>query len=106
MGLDLHTVTVLDGGAPPQYSNRIGIWSAFGIANGTGGGAGQVVSVAVAVPKSAGLPSSAYFVDVELSQDATYWISAKTSAGFTVNIEPRLAANTLAAGTFNVNVQC
>lgn len=106
MGLDLHTTEVLDGSAQTTKPDRVGIWAAFGLANLIGGGAGSAVVTVVAVPKTAGLPSNGnYFVDVELSQDATYYITAKTAAGFTVNMLPRLAANTLAAGTFNVNVQ-
>jgi hypothetical protein len=51
------------------------------------------------------LPASGqYAVDIELSQDATHYITGKSSAGFTVNIQPRLAANTLAAGTFNAKL--
>lgn len=106
MGLSLHTVEITDGSALTAKPDRLQVWSAYGLVSTIGGGAGLAVTVAVAVPKSAGLPSSGnYFIDVELSQDATYFITAKTASGFTVNILPRLAANTLAAGTINVNVQ-
>lgn len=93
------------GGSMPADRNRLTVYSAYGIANGAGGGAGQSVAVAVSIPadNNVSLPSNGnYLVDVELSQDATYYISAKSATGFTVNIQPRLASQTIAAGTFNV----
>ncbi|WP_293857254.1 hypothetical protein [uncultured Alsobacter sp.] len=71
------------------------------VANAIGGGAGQSVATAVAFDEP--LPA-AYTVHVTPGQDCTWWISARTTTGFTVNLAPRLAANTLAAGTFDVTV--
>jgi hypothetical protein len=105
MPKQVHTIEIPDGGQPPTQSDRLKQYQLLGVANGVGGSAGAAVAVVVAVPIAAGLPASGnYFVDVELSQDATYYVTAKGNAGFTVNLLPRLAANTLAAGSFNVNV--
>lgn len=73
-----------------------------GITNAVAGGAGQ--SVATAVTFGAAMPDTTYVPVVNPNQDATWWISAKTINGFTVNMTARLAASTLAAGTFDVAV--
>lgn len=96
-------------------SDRLTIGTIYGIANGSGA-AGATVSVAVAWPPasmqfSGGLPvvpplPANYFVDVELAADYTVFITSKSPTGFTVNLQPRLAANNVAAGTFNVQVTC
>ncbi len=105
MGLDLHTIEVATGSAQTQMQDRLKYWTQYNVANGAGGGAGLAVVVAVAVPAAAGLPSNGnYIVDVEASQDCTTFISAKTATGFNVTLTPRLAATTLSAGTFNVQI--
>lgn len=105
MGLDLHTIEVMPGSAPTQQPDRLKYWTQYAVANGAGGGAGTAVTVAVTVPALAGLPANGnYIVDVEASQDCTAFVSAKTALGFNVTLTPRLAANTLAAGTFNVQI--
>lgn len=105
MPKQVHAIEFADSSAAPTQSDRVKQWTAFGIANLAGGSAGAAVAVAVAVPAAAGLPANgSYFVDVELSQDATYYITAKSATGFTVNLLPRLASATLAAGSLNVNV--
>ena len=79
-------------------------WAQYGLTNAAAGSAGASVAVNVLSQDNV-LPASAqYSVEVELSVDATAYITAKTASGFTVNIQPRLAAVTLAAGTFNVGV--
>lgn len=77
--------------------NNFGAW---GVANGAGA-AGATVSVNVTAPDNILPPSGQYFVSVELAADYTYFITAKSGTGFTVNIQPRLAANLVAAGAFN-----
>lgn len=96
MSLDLHTISLIDG-AQPVRKDRIffGIYPA--VANAAGGGAGQAVTTAVALK----LPPS-YCVVVQPTQDVTWYITGKTAAGFNVVMTPRLAATTLAAGTFDV----
>ncbi len=99
MSLDLHTVEAVPGAAPNANDKlRVGYLNA--IANAAGGSAGASVAVAIT---GLSLPPN-YNVHVEVDQDANAWISSKTQSGFTVNLEPRLAANTLAAGTFNVTI--
>lgn len=105
MGLDLHTIEVMPGSAPTEQPDRLKYWTQYNLANVAGGGAGLSVVTAVAVPVGAGLPASGtYIVDVEASQDCTAFVSGKTATGFNVTLTPRLAANTLAAGTFNVQI--
>jgi len=99
MPIPVHTVEVPDG-LFLQTSDRLVLGTLNGVANLAGGGAGQSVATAIT---GMNLPPK-YQVIVEPGQDATWWITAKTAAGFTVNLVPRLAANTLAAGTFNVTV--
>lgn len=97
MGFDTHTVSAPDG-AKPQLNDRAILGSIIGVANGVGGGAGAAVTVAVGGLK---LPPK-YAVVVNPGQDATWFVSAKTATGFNVTLTPRLAASTLAAGTFDV----
>ncbi|ADE12149.1 hypothetical protein [Sideroxydans lithotrophicus] len=87
-------------GSTPNTQDRVILGVQMGVANGAGGGAGLAVVVAVAM---AGLPAN-YAVAVNPGQDATWFVSGKTATGFNVTLTPRLAANTLAAGTFDVIV--
>ena len=109
--LDIHTIRILPGGnvggtvysAAPVQQDRLTLGMMFAVANGSGG-AGATVTVAVLWTGSP-LPSNGYyFVDYDLPADYTVFTTAKTAAGFTVNIQPRLAANSVAAGTFNLQV--
>jgi hypothetical protein len=99
MPIPVHTVEVPDGLAL-QNSDRLVLGTLNGVANAAGGGAGQSVATAIT---GMSLPPK-YQVIVDPGQDATCWITAMTAAGFTVNMSPRLAANTLAAGSFNATV--
>jgi hypothetical protein len=96
MSFDLHTIEVPDGAYGFNQKGRALIGCGLGVANAAGGSAGASVTVAVSGLKN--LPAN-YGVSVNPGQDATWWISNKTSTGFTINLNPRLAANTLAAGT-------
>lgn len=87
-------------GSAPAANDRIIVGSKQGIANVVGGGAGQAVTTAVAMK---GLPAS-YSVTVDPKQDATWYTANHTADGFDVVLTPRLAANTLAAGSFDVTV--
>jgi len=79
-------------------------WVQYSVANPAGGSAGASVAVSVTCQDSVLPPSGQYTVDIELGQDATWYITGKSSAGFTVNLQPRLASATLAAGVFNARV--
>lgn len=101
MSFDVHTVSVVKGSTAQAQQDRQIIGFQHAVANGVGGGAGQSVTVAVAFTGE--LPAS-YGVQISPSQDAVAFVSAKTQNGFNVTLNPRLAANTLAAGTFDVLV--
>lgn len=96
MPFDLHTLEVPDGGYGFSQKGRALVASGIGVANAAGGGAGAAVTVVVSGLK--GLPSN-FGVLVNPGQDATWFVSSKTSTGFTITLTPRLAANTLASGT-------
>lgn len=71
------------------------------VANLIGGGAGQAVVTTVTFPEAFPTP---YNVGVTCDQDATAFVTAKTSAGFTLTMRPRLAASTLAVGSNDITV--
>lgn len=99
--VDVHTQAFSRGSALPAQQDRLKNYVQYGVANGAGS-AGATVTVAVVVPDGV-LPSSGnYFVDYDVGADYTVFTTAKTANGFTVNIQPRLAANSVAAGTFNL----
>jgi hypothetical protein len=97
--LEVLTMTI---GNPLQRPTG-NVWQAFSVANGSGA-AGATVTVAVAAQDGVLPPSAQYFVDYDLPADYTVFTTNKTAGGFTVNIQPRLAANSVAAGTFNLQV--
>ena len=99
MGIPLHVVDMI-GSTPSGQNDRLTAVVQANIANGAGGGAGVVVSVPVTFAEK--MPTANYVAFVEANQDATTWASAKTTAGFTANIQPRLASQTLAAGSFDI----
>lgn len=96
MPFSLHTLEVPDGAFGFNQKSRALIGAGLAVANAAGGGAGASVTVAVTGLKN--LPPN-FGVLVNPGQDATWWITNKTSTGFTINLSPRLAANTLASGT-------
>jgi hypothetical protein len=103
MSLDVHTVSFQQGSAAPAKSDRLSIINLYAQANGAGG-AGATVTVPVSLPAGVLPASGSYFVDYDMPADYTVFTTAKTAVGFTVNIQPRLAANSVAAGTFNVQI--
>lgn len=95
-----HSVTVLDspsGGA--AFQDRVVIGQQVNVANLIGGGAGLAVTTTVTFPHP--LPTN-YQVLVSPKQDCTWYVNNRTAFGFDVVLSPRLAANTLAAGTFDL----
>jgi hypothetical protein len=93
----VHDIEMPDG-AGPQRPDRFLIGSLLAQATAAGGGAGQPVTLNVT---GLSLPSS-YGVQVTPDQDAVCFVTAKTNSGFTVTLNPRLAANTLAAGHVDI----
>lgn len=100
MNLMAHVVEIL--GGISARKDRVLFAARQGIANVIGGGAGLSVVTAVTFPTGS-LPAN-YTVVVNPKQDATWFTSAHTASGFNVTLFPRLAANTLAAGTFDIAV--
>ena len=100
MAIDIHTVSLLPGTTLAR-TDRLILGALSGVASAAGGSAGAAVTVPVSFPGS--LPAN-YAVIVTASQDATAYVTAKTASGFSVVLSPRLAANTLAAGTFDTVV--
>ncbi len=98
MAFEQHTIERTPGSNRPALQDRCIIGVLVAVANGAGGGAGQSVTTAVAGLR---LPA-AYDVIVTPNQDAVAYVTSKTLTGFSVVLNPRLAANTLAAGTFDV----
>lgn len=95
MAVDFHTVSVIPGAAP-ALSDRF-FMGIIPVPYGAGA-MGSTVSVPVtglSLP-----PTSMFFVSVGV--DATAFVSAVTANGFTLNVQPRLATATLAAGSVGV----
>ncbi len=101
MGKPVHTVDLLTG-SNQANQDRLSVLIDTAVPNVAGGGAGAAVVTAIAVAAGA-LPAS-YNVQVTPSQDCVPFVSGKTQSGFNVTLTPRLAANTLAVGTFDVLV--
>lgn len=100
MGLPVHTVDVAPGSNPLAQPDRVLIALLEGVATAAGGSAGAAVVTAITGLQ---LPAN-YAVQVTPSQDAVAFVSSKTNAGFNVTLNPRLAANTLAAGTVDIAI--
>jgi hypothetical protein len=93
----VHSAEVI--GAGVFKSDRIALGAVLGTTNAAGGGAGTAVQTTVTV---AGLPADGiYAVFVDPHQDAVAFTDQHTASSFRVTLTPRLAANTLASGTFD-----
>ena len=84
------------------------VWSAPGVANAAGSGAGDAVTVSTlsaffADSQGNGWLPANYSVLVTPNQACSASVSAKTATGFTVTLTPASGV-TLAAGTFDVLV--
>jgi hypothetical protein len=98
----IHTVEIPDGGIVNNY-DRVIIGGQIGVANAAGG-AGASVTVPVTFPAQlGGLPPN-YAVLVSPGQACFWSISAKTSTGFIVTLEPTSGSTSIAAGTIDVVV--
>jgi len=98
MAIDKHTMQVVDGSSA-IFTDRTIVGVLTGVVNASGGAG---VAITTAVTFSEPLPP-VYAVFVTPSQFAWASVSAKTSAGFNVVLTP-IAANSIAAGTFDVLV--
>lgn len=95
MPLDIHTFEAPDGGANFANQDRV-ILATATVANSSGG-AGATVSVTGFQSLFTNLPAS-YAVLFDCGQDVVAFATSKTSTGFTVSVNPRLAANSVASG--------
>ena len=96
----VHTLAIVGGSTNARQDKLVAALKG-NVANVIGAGAGLSVVTAVAFANE--LPTG-YTVQVTPNQDAVAFVTNKTSTGFDVTLSPRLAANTLAAGTFDVTV--
>lgn len=94
-----HSVSVMDSPTSSAFQDRIIVGQQLNVTNLIGGGAGQTVTTTVTFPHP--LPAS-YQVMVSPKQDCAWYVNNRTTFGFDVVLNPRLAANTLAAGTFDL----
>lgn len=99
MAIVKHDIAVLDG-SNPMFTDRAIVGVMTGVANASGTAGATVATVVTFLEP---LPAG-YVAMVQPNQDAVAYISARTTNGFTVNLTPRLAANALAAGTFDLLV--
>jgi hypothetical protein len=100
MAIVKHLISMLDGSSG-DFSDRVIAGLQLGVPNAAGSGEGATVSTVVTFPEP--LPPS-FTVLVQCNQDAVAYVTSKTTFGFTVNIAPRLATETIAAGSFDVTV--
>jgi hypothetical protein len=99
MAIDKRILSTLDG-STAAFTDREILGVQFGLSNPAGASAGASVSVVVTFAEP--LPGLGYGVWLGMHQDATAFITNQTLDGFTVVLNPRLASETLAAGTFDV----
>lgn len=100
MNLPVHTLDVAPGSNPLAQPDRVLIALLEGVATAAGGSAGASVTTAIAGLQ---LPAT-YAVQITPNQDAVPYVTSKTQSGFNVVLNPRLAANTLAAGTVDIAI--
>jgi hypothetical protein len=98
MGLSFHSLYTPDGLAVARSDAPWG-----GIATATYAAAGAGVASTVAVSWTEPMPTP-YCAIVSPVEDCTWFLSNRTALGFTLNVSPRLAANSLAGGTVKILV--
>lgn len=98
--MDLHTIEAVDGLNNFARTDRVflGMQS---VAFAAGAAAGD--SVTATVTWNEPLPTT-YEVFFAPQADIAAYVSAPTALGFTVNVQPRLATETIAAGNIGVLV--
>lgn len=99
MAIIVHTVEVKDGGDGLANQDRLTVLP-MTVANGAGG-AGATVTVAVAFSDPVPLPYKVFF---DAGQGVLCFATEKNVMGFTLNINPRLAADSVAAGSVSMMV--
>lgn len=97
MALEIHTITVPDFASNFARTDRV-FMGLLPIAYSVGSGAGSVVTAAVTFGGSP-MPTGYTVFFGNVPTDVTTFVTSPTSNGFTLNVEPRTAALTVAAGT-------
>lgn len=98
MSYPVHSINSPDG-FQGQDSDRVTLGVKVAVANAAGA-AGATVATAIAMPTGTQLPAN-YTVIVNPSQGCGWYVSAKTTNGFTVNLVPFSGTATVAAGSFD-----
>lgn len=94
MGIAYHSIYSPDGAGLNLFDRAVvGTLTAVYT---VGASAGAASTIAVAWTEPVPTP---YAVVMSPVEDSTYFITAKTTVGFTLNVAPRLAASTLAGGS-------
>lgn len=96
MGIAYHTSYAVDG-CGLNAANRVYL----GSVTATYAAAAPGVASTVAVTWTEPVPIS-YTALMSPTEDCTYFISAKTTVSLTLNVLPRLAANSLVGGTVEI----
>lgn len=98
MGLSYQSLYAPDGLATNRSDAVI-----FGTVSATYASASAGVASTVAVTWTEPVPTT-YCAVMSPVEDCTYYLTSKTTLGFTLNVLPRLAANSLAGGTVEIMV--
>ena len=95
----VHNIGVI-GGSGPSLSDQI-IIAKLQVTVAADSTPGEANVTAVAFSESIPTP---YNVIVTGPEDTTHWVADKTAAGFNLHVSPRLAANQIAGGAYDVTV--
>jgi hypothetical protein len=98
MGLDIHTIAVPGGMMGYANSDRV-ILGLETVAYSAGTAAGDSVTVDVTFTEPLPTTFQVFFAP---QADVTAYASSPTAMGFTLNIQPRLATETIAAGSIGL----
>lgn len=96
MGIAYHTLYAADG----TTANVADRWY-FGTVTATYASAGAGLTSTVVVTWTEPIPGP-YCAVMSPVEDCTWYMTSKTSTGFTLNVWPRLLANALAGGTVEI----
>lgn len=96
MGIAYHTSYSPDGTILNLF-DRVVIGNVTAVYPAATAGATSTIAVTWGEP----IPTP-YMAIMSPIEDCTYFVSARTTVGFTLNVLPRLAANTLAGGSVEI----
>jgi len=96
MGIAYHTLYAPDGAALNLFDR-----ATFGTVTAVYGAGATGAATAVAVTWSEAI-ATPYYASVSPIEDASYFISGRTSTGLTLNAVPRVATTSLAGGSVEI----